>query len=516
MYGQGPNRENSLFYAWGRGRERGTAEKAVAKCMHPSPSSVETGEPQVLTRHTTPHPSIDRGEPPTLRKNVHKRLRDRPVIYLTAGAGGMYCGSCLRDNALVRHLRQAGVDAQLVPLYTPIRTDETDVSGDRLFFGGINIYCRHRWPWFAALPMWLTGWLDAPWLLRRVAARSVETDAARLGRLTMAMLAGSSGPLKAHVGQLVKWLERERPALVNLSNLLIAGAVPQVKERLGVPVVVTLQGDDLFLDQLESDYRRPVLERLQDLARYVDRFVVFSRFYQHKMARMLDVAPERFENIPLGIDVADWRELNRNPRPQRPPTIGFLARAAPEKGLHVLIEAFIHMKTGSGIDGSSSEEREAARRCRLIVAGWNSGTGGSYAGEQRRRLEEAGCADHVQWWGEVDRPRKQAFFEAIDLLCVPMPYEEPKGLFVLEALACGVPVIVPAHGIFPEMLGELEGGWLLKSVEPRVVAEELSRRVVDLPGLRNRGAIGRERVLEKRTAQVMASATLDVYDRVLS
>ena len=50
------------------------------------------------------------------------------VVYLIAGAGGMYCGSCLRDNRLAATLIKQGRDVVLVPLYTPIRTDEADVS----------------------------------------------------------------------------------------------------------------------------------------------------------------------------------------------------------------------------------------------------------------------------------------------------------------------------------------------------------------------------------------------------
>ncbi|MCZ6539665.1 MAG: glycosyltransferase family 1 protein, partial [Chloroflexi bacterium] len=50
------------------------------------------------------------------------------VAYLTAGAGGMYCGSCMRDNTLAAALLRSGRDVVLIPIYSPIRTDEADVS----------------------------------------------------------------------------------------------------------------------------------------------------------------------------------------------------------------------------------------------------------------------------------------------------------------------------------------------------------------------------------------------------
>ena len=46
------------------------------------------------------------------------------IVYLAAGAGGMYCGSCLHDNTLAAALMRLGEDVLLMPTYTPIRTDE--------------------------------------------------------------------------------------------------------------------------------------------------------------------------------------------------------------------------------------------------------------------------------------------------------------------------------------------------------------------------------------------------------
>ncbi len=430
------------------------------------------------------------------------------VIYVTAGAGGMYCGSCLRDNTLVRALRGLGVDASLVPVYTPIRTDEPDASEERLFFGGIDLYLRHQWRWFRSLPRWATRWLDQPGLVRRVARRSVETDATRLGPLTLTMLAGADGPLRPHVRELVDWLRNERPSVVNLSNLLIGGCLPEIKRQLDVPVVVTLQGDDLFLDQLAPEYRAKVLDRLRELARSVDRFIVFSEFYQRKMRELLCVPDNRFDRVPLGIDVSDWTGLTRVPEAERAPTVGYLARAAPEKGLGVLIDAWIRLKRG-GMSGDLGNC--GLQQWRLAVAGWKSEPERPYVLEQRRKLAEAGLEEEVSWWGEVDREQKRAFLGSIDLLCVPATYAEPKGLFVLESLAAGVPVLVPAHGAFPEMLAELGGGWLIPRPEPDEVSKALGQRLADRSALRRAGEAGRDRVVRLRTAERMAQATLEAY-----
>ena len=67
----------------------------------------------------------------------------------------MYCGSCLHDNTLAAGLLELGEDVLLVPTYTPIRTDETDVSQRRLFFGGINVYLQQKSALFRHTP-WLS------------------------------------------------------------------------------------------------------------------------------------------------------------------------------------------------------------------------------------------------------------------------------------------------------------------------------------------------------------------------
>ena len=84
----------------------------------------------------------------------------------------MYCGSCMRDNTLVAALRGQGRDVTLIPLYTPIRTDEPDVSERRVLYGAINVHLQQRWAVFRHTPWWVDRILDSPALLRRVARSS--------------------------------------------------------------------------------------------------------------------------------------------------------------------------------------------------------------------------------------------------------------------------------------------------------------------------------------------------------
>ena len=102
------------------------------------------------------------------------------IAIITAGGAGMYCGSCMQDNSLASSLLSLGHDVQLLPTYTPIRTDESDVSLDRVFFGGINVYLNHRFQWWHRIPSWLRSQLDRPGLIRLLAGMA-STNTQELG-----------------------------------------------------------------------------------------------------------------------------------------------------------------------------------------------------------------------------------------------------------------------------------------------------------------------------------------------
>ena len=107
------------------------------------------------------------------------------IAYITAGAAGMFCGSCLRDNTLVTHLRKLGLDALLIPTYTPITTDEADASEKQVFLGGINVYLQDKSWLFRHTPRFLDKLLDASWLLRLAGKRAGSTKYEDLAGLTL-------------------------------------------------------------------------------------------------------------------------------------------------------------------------------------------------------------------------------------------------------------------------------------------------------------------------------------------
>ena len=452
------------------------------------------------------------------------------VAYLAAGAGGMYCGSCLHDNTLAAAMQRAGHDVALLPTYTPMKTDETSVADEHLFYGAINVYLRQKSKLFRRLPRSLTRWLDRPGLISWIAARASATDAHELGDLTLAVLRGESGPQQEELERLVAWLRDDfRPDVVHLTNSLFLGLARRLREAVGVPVVVNVQGEDLFIGQLPDGPREAVLAELRARAHDADLFIAPNDYYARHMAQLLHVAPEKVRVVPLGIRLDGYSEASqegaaearrtighdsgndalREQGRQRelcssPPVIGYLARICPEKGFDRLVTAFLEIHTGA---------RHAPR---LRVAGYLDPSLRPYLEDQVGRVREAGLADAVEIVGEVDLDGKLSFLREVDVLSVPTTYREAKGIFALEAMAAGTPVVLPDHGGFPELLEETGGGVLFEADSSADLARALSDLLADDDRRRSLGAAGREAVHARRGADRMAEATLAVYRELLA
>lgn len=428
----------------------------------------------------------------------------RRIAYITAGAAGMYCGSCMHDNTLASALLAKDIDIALIPTYTPIRTDEHDVSLDHVFFGGINVYLQQRIPLFRHLPSFLDRLIDRPSMIRWLSSGDIETQPEHLGDLTLSMLRGEAGFQAKEVRKLTRWLKDDyRPDLINLSNLLIAGCVPHLKEELNVPVVITLQGDDIFLESLPESYRTQAIKLAQDLVQHVDGFIVFSQFYREFMQDYFQIPAEKLFLVPLGINTQGFAEVERAAETKR--AIGYLARLAPEKGLHLLVDAFLKLR-----------EEPEFEDVQLRIAGWLGKQHDSYVKEQFQRLEAAGLGAEYQYFGTVDREQKLDFLRQLDLLSVPTTYHEPKGLFVLEALAAGVPVVQPHHGAFPEILSKTGGGVLCKPDDTHELAQQLSNLLRDEEQRQYHRRQGRQALTERFDAGTMADQTLDVYRQFIA
>ncbi len=426
------------------------------------------------------------------------------IAYITAGAAGMYCGSCMHDNTLVRALQNRGVDIVLVPTYTPVRTDEVDVSMHRIFMGGINVYLQQKSAFFRHTPWFIDKLFEWPALLKWVSRLSSSTKAEDLGDLVLSVLQGEEGNQKKELLKLVAWLkERFRPDLVQLTNSMFAGFARLLKRELGVPVLCSLQGEDLFMDAMVPPYREQARAVLRERAGEVDGFVVNSMYYRDFMCEYLQAPPEKMHVVPLGLSLEDYGHEMRDPH-SNPFTIGYLARICPEKGAHLLLEAFRRLARSVGSD-----------HVKLKIAGYLSAGDEAYLEDLKEKARAWGLADRISFLGEVDRTGKVHFLNGLDAFSVPAPYREPKGLYVLEAMASGVPVVQPRHGAFTEMINHTGGGLLVTPDSPRNLAEGLQRLYEDRALRQELGRRGKEVVHGQYTDRYMAEKTLAVYHQFL-
>jgi len=421
------------------------------------------------------------------------------IVYLAAGAGAMYCGSCLHGNTLAAALCAAGQDCLLAPLYTPLRTDEESVSLDRVAFGGVNVYLQQRWALFRHTPWALDRLLDQPKLLRWATRRSAAVRPERLGPLSVSMLEGEHGRQRKEVEKLVQWLARDiRPDVVHLNNALLIGVARQLIRRLGVPVVCSLSGEDSFLEKLPEPHRSQALGVLRERVGEAAALVAMNGYYADFMAGYLHVPRPQIRVVPPGLNlVGHGTKQSRD----GPFTIGYVARICPDKGLHQLAAALEILVADPEVPP-----------VQVWAAGYLDAADRPYFAEIRQQIDDAGLADRFHYVGQLDRATKIAFLQSLDLFCLPTVYRESKGLSVFEAWANAVPAVLPAHGAFPEMVADTGGGVLCEPNDPAALAASLKRMILDREFAADCGRRAQQAVHERYNSQVMARKMIEVYE----
>jgi glycosyltransferase involved in cell wall biosynthesis len=425
------------------------------------------------------------------------------ILSITAGAAGMYCGSCSRDNALAVELLRRGHKVTLLPLYTPTNPDEANVSRKRVLFGGISIYLQQYSSIFRKTPRFLDRLWDAPWVINTFASRSLSTDPKLLGDLTISMLEGDRGVLRKEFDKLLEWIADEPiPDVINLPNSLLIGLAAPLGRALRRPICCTLQGEDLFLNGLVEPYRTRAIELIQAQVGDVDRFLSVSDYYVPIMSKMLKIPPARISVVPLGVNFTGYERAKHRDDTFR---VGYFARVAPEKGLHVLAGAYKRLRA-----------RTPREKMRLDAAGYLAPAQAPYLEGVRRDLANAGLAGEFMYHGAVDRDGKLAFLQALDVLSVPAPYDEPKGVFLLEAMGEGIPVVQPRRGAFTEIVEKTGGGILVPADDTEALADALHRLWQDRPLTERLGRAGFDGVREHYSIERSADRLMAVYDALVA
>jgi glycosyltransferase involved in cell wall biosynthesis len=295
-----------------------------------------------------------------------------------------------------------------------------------------------------------------------------------------------------------------QPEIVTLPNSLLIGLVPAIKAGLrGVPVCCTFQGEELFLDSLGEPYRAKALDLIREHAALIDAFIAVSQFGAGQMAGYLGLARSRIQVVPLGINL-DGHAKRAGADPD-PFTIGYLGRIAPEKGLHVLCEAYRRLASrGARLPPS-----------RVWAAGYLGPEHRAYLAGIEQRMRDWGLSAQFRYHGELDRSAKLAYLRELSVLSVPGDYEDPKGLFLLEAMASGVPLVQPRRGAATEIVETTGGGILVAAGDPDALADGLAGMMSDPAMRRAYGTRGYDGVRSHYSAARMRDRALEVYRPLL-
>jgi glycosyltransferase involved in cell wall biosynthesis len=411
------------------------------------------------------------------------------VVHLTAGTGSFFCGTCLRDHALVKALRRLGHDALIVPLYLPLVLDDSGSHEESpLFFGGINVYLQQKSAFFRHTPQWFDKLLDSPALLHQAGRKAGMTNPAELGEMTLSMIQGEHGHQAKELDKLVAWLVEQKPDVVCLSNSLLIGVARRVREELRVPIICSLQGEEAFLDSLPEPYRERCWQLVRERAADVVRFVTPSRYYNALMQERLRLAPEKIAVIYNGMDLDGFAPAGARPEF---PTVGFLARMCRDKGLDTLVEAFIRLAP-------------RVPHARLKIGGTLTDADRAFVNVLTDRLEQAGIVNAVKFLPNLTHAEKQQFLRGLTVVSVPTQRGEAFGLFVIESLASGVAVVQPNNGAFPELIELTGGGVLYAQGDASSLADALEKLLLDPAHAAKLGRRGREIVNSHFTSDAMA------------
>jgi glycosyltransferase involved in cell wall biosynthesis len=471
------------------------------------------------------------------------------IVQITPGAGKMFCGACLRDNALVTELRRLGHSATMTPLYLPLTLDEADQStGMPLFYGGISVFLEQHSALFRHSPRWLRHWLAAPFLLKLAAGPATSTRPEHLGAITISMLRGEAGNQARELDELIGWLRGEKPDVVCLSNALLIGLVRRLRSELRVPVICSLQGEDWFVDALPPGPRETAWRTMAERAAEADLFIAPSTYFAELMRQRLQLPSGRVRVVFNGINLdgfspdqcgspdssgpldqgRDGPATLPNPSAPRPrerervakpgegaqaraltsqsaipnppfPTLGYFARMSREKGLEKLVDAFLLLK-----------KRDRLKNLKLRVGGSCGPADQALVDELRKRLEKAGVAGDVDFAPNLSHAAKLEFLRTLSVFSVPATYGEAFGLYLIESLAAGVPVVQPAHSAFPEVVQATGGGLLCDAHDLNALADALETLLLDPARARALGESGRKAVAEKFSAATMARQVADL------
>lgn len=382
------------------------------------------------------------------------------VLFILPGAGdSFYCGNCFRDNLQALALRKAGHDVVIMPLYLPLK--QTSFQGDvPLFFPATTYYVEQKIFGRRRMPSWMKRMLGSDTLLNMASAMSGTTSAEGMEDMTLSMIEGEGIAFEENMKQLVDWVKQtERPDVIQLSSSLLLGIAKELKKEMDVPIVCSLQDEEVWIDSLKGEFVDKAWQGVLTNAKYVDRFITTSYYYQQIVQTRLPQLG-RVEVIYPGIDVSKYRSEEYPTYP----TIGFFYRMNELDGLDILADAFVLLK-----------QRGTIPHLQLRIGGGYMSPDKKLVRQVKRTLKPYAADVVIEETYDMDE--HSDFYRRITVLSVPLRFQEGVGLYLCEAFAAGRPAVEPNTGSFTEIVGN--GGLIYEPNDAPHLADALEKMLTD-------------------------------------
>jgi glycosyltransferase involved in cell wall biosynthesis len=381
------------------------------------------------------------------------------IIQIIPGSGGsFYCGNCLRDSKYVDALRKLGHDVIKVPMYLPLFSDEHDIADVPIFYGAISTYMKQVYPIFRKAPKWVDKLLNSKPMMKIAASQAGSTRAKGLEDMTISMLLGEQGEQKEELEKMVDWIaEHCKPDVIHISNALLLGLAKRLKQKTGVPVVCSLQDEDVWVDAMQPQFQQKIWDLMHERAQDVDALVAVSNYFAVEMQKRMNMTGEKVHTFYLGVDAEDYPYI---PVKEKPRNVGYISRMCHKDGFDIVVDAFISLKRKSGYED-----------VKLIATGGLTGDDKKFLKEQKQKIKDAGLTNDFEIIEEFEGDARHNFFKKVSMVSVPVRVGEAFGMYMLESMASGVPVLQPNLGAFPEIVEASGGGVIYEPNSPEKLSE---------------------------------------------
>ena len=381
------------------------------------------------------------------------------IIQIIPGSGGsFYCGNCLRDSKYFNALRAEGHHVTKIPMYLPLFADEHDISEVPIFYGAISLYLKQVYPIFRKAPGWLDKLLNSKPMMKMAASMAGSTRAKGLEDMTVSMLLGEEGQQKEELDHMVNWIaEHCKPDIIHISNALLLGLARRLKDKIGVPVLCTLQDEDVWIDPMQPKFQKKIWDLMHERAKDVDILVSVSDFFADVMKERMNLPDEKVKTIHLGVDIEDYKYISTKEKERN---VGYISRMCHKDGFDIVVDAFIELKKKPGFED-----------VKLIATGGSTGDDARFNKKQKLKLKENNLLDSFDILPDFEGKEVNDFFKRVSLVSVPVRIGEAFGMYMIESMASGVPVVQPALGAFPEIIKISGGGVTYMPNTPQKLSE---------------------------------------------